>query len=106
MVHQIQWGLINNSQEQIKVLSAKILGLFSEKPNGFELEDIPDSFIQNEWSGGYISPEGQLTAYTSFNLPHPESEANKFHWVWTFSTETQGTVECTFKVGSTSCVQK
>jgi hypothetical protein len=106
MVHQIQWGLINNSQEQIKVLSAKILGLFSEKPNGFELEDIPDSFIQNEWSGGYISPEGQLTAYTSFNLPHPEGEANKFHWVWTFSTETQGTVECTFKVGSTSCVQK
>jgi cytochrome c2 len=94
-VHELEWGLINRSQEQVIVLSAEI-----QTASGALVAHVPQSYINQYWSGGNISPGGQVSSVAAFPGRPTVDEMLTYRWVWKVPTLTQGTILCTFTAPS------
>ena len=67
-IHELEWGLINRSQEQVTILSAE-----TQTVSGELVAQVPQSFMEQYWSGGNMSPGGQLSSVVDFpGRPTPE----------------------------------
>jgi Tol biopolymer transport system component len=94
-IHELEWGLINRSQEQVTVLSAE-----TQTASGELVAQVPQSYIDQYWSGGNVAPGGQVSSVASFAGRPTVDEVMTYRWVWSIRTLTQGTILCTFTAPS------
>ena len=91
-VHELNWNLINNSQQEIIVVTAEM-----HRANG--------SVIARDGVGNSIVPSGELDISTSFIKLPTQEEVMAYQWVWTIRIQTGETIVCTFtKTNPKSCV--
>ena len=91
-VHELNWNLINNSQQEVIVVTAEM-----HRANG--------SVIAAGGAGNSILPSGELDIGTSFIKLPTQEEVMAYQWVWTIRTQTGETIVCTFtKTNPKSCV--
>jgi len=94
-VHELEWGLINRSQEQVTVLSAE-----TQTASGELVAQVPQSYIDQYWSGGIVAPGEQVRSIVNFPGKPTVDEMLTYRWVWSIRTLTQGTILCTFTAPS------
>ena len=91
-VHELNWNLINNSQQEVTVVTA-------------EMHRADGSVIARGGAGNSIVPSGELDIGTSFIKLPTREEVMAYQWVWTIRTQTGNTIVCTFtKTNPKSCV--
>jgi hypothetical protein len=98
-VRDIQYQLINNSQQKAEVLNGEV-----RRPNGTVIFSLIASA-----SKASIGPNGKLGTTISFpksrRPPVLQEEIMASHGVWTIRTQTGETIVCTFtKANPKSCV--
>ena len=97
-VRDLEWSLINNSQQKVDVLGGKIhraneTVMFSVHPFGTSLG--PNDELG---PGGTSFPKSRT-------IPVLQEEIMASYWVWTIRTQTGKTIVCTFtKANPKSCV--
>jgi hypothetical protein len=94
-IHELEWGLINRSQEQVTILSAE-----TQTASGGIIAEVPQSYIDQYWSGGNVAPGGHVSSVARFDNTPLASEVLTYRWVWKVRTFTQGTILCTFTAPS------
>jgi plastocyanin len=91
-VHELNWNLINNSQQKVKVVG--------------EIRRANGTIIARAESSGFVDPNGKIGSFsTTFITTPTQEEVMAFQWVWTIQTQTSQTIVCTFtKANPKSCV--
>ena len=90
-VHELEWSLINRSRQQVTVLSAE-----TQTASGELFAQVPQSYMDQYWSGGIVAPGGQVGSVAIFPNTPAADEVLTYQWVWKIRTLTQGTIVCTF----------
>ena len=105
LVHQLRWGIINNSQQTITIVGAAIRKPHLSDVNlGSLVAQIDSGFIDQQWGGGHISAGGELSAFTDFRIPPTVEEVSEYRWIWKIQTQTEGIIQCTFTTVSKMCI--
>tara|TARA_B100000676_G_C18016317_1_gene809892 strand:+ start:60 stop:1565 length:1506 start_codon:yes stop_codon:yes gene_type:complete len=87
-----EWDLINNSNEQIKVLTAELKYLEYEDASTYPLSILDSDKIIELFGGQIIAPDGNMSITTNWAV-NPTSPLRS---TWTFQTESGVMIQCDF----------